>query len=95
MPSYKLLFHPTAKKELNKLDNQTKLFIINSLDLFINNYSDSFEIEMIKQSKIKKLKGNLKGLYRFRLRNYRVIYEKLNDKLIIYIVRIAHRKEVY
>jgi mRNA interferase RelE/StbE len=36
-----------------------------------------------------------RGFYRLRLRNYRVIYEKIEDRLVIHIVRIAHRREVY
>jgi mRNA interferase RelE/StbE len=92
---YKIEFHPAAKKELEKLDKQIQVYIIKSLDLFINSYSSEYESELIKQSKIKKLKGNWKGFYRLRLRNYRVIYEKIENKLIIHIVRIAHRKEVY
>ena len=88
-------FHPAAKKELMKLDNQMKVFIVTSLDQFINAYSLEYEVEMIRASKIKKLKGQWQGFYRLRLRNYRVIYEKIEDRLVIHIVRVAHRKEVY
>ena len=95
MPIYKLEFHPAAKKELDKLDHQTKVYIVQSLSLFIEAYSIEYELEFMKQSKIKKLKGQWKGFYRLRLRNYRVIYEKIQEKLIIHIVRIAHRKEIY
>jgi len=93
--SYSIEFHPAAKKELQKLDKQTQIYIIKSLDLFISSYSNEYEMELIKQAKIKKLKGNWKGFYRLRLRNYRIIYEKIENRLVIYIVRIAHRKEVY
>ena len=92
---YKIEFHPSAKKELDKFDYQTKIYIVKSLDKFIKSYSKEYEIELMKQSKIKKLKGKWNGFYRLRLRNYRAIYEKIDDKLIIHIVRIAHRKEVY
>ena len=95
MLTYKLEFHPAAKKELDKLDHQTKVYIVQSLSLFIEAYCTEYELDLIKRSKIKKLKGQWKGFYRLRLRNYRVIYEKIQEKLIIYIVRIAHRKEVY
>ena len=95
MSKFKLEFHPAAKKELDKLDYSIKVYIIKSLDEFINHFSNDYENELIKLQKIKKLKGKWSGFYRLRLRNYRVIYEKIDNKLIIYIVRIAHRKEVY
>ena len=95
MALYKLEFHPSAKKELDKLDYQTKVYIVKSLSIFIDSYSNEYEIELMKQTKIKKLKGEWKGFYRLKLRNYRVIYEKINKKLVIHIVRIAHRREVY
>ncbi len=92
MSIYRLEFHPAAKKELDKLDHQTKVYIVQSLSLFIEAYCIEYENELLKQSKIKRLKGQWKGFYRLRLRNYRVIYEKIDKKLIIHIVRIAHRK---
>ena len=95
MSDYRLTFHPATTKELKKLDHQAKIFIVQSLELFINAYDSSYETEMMKQSKIKKLQGEWQGFYRLRLRNYRVIYEKINEELIIHIVRVAHRKEVY
>lgn len=90
-----LEFHPAAKKELLKLEHQIKVFIVKSLDDFISSYSEAYEMELMKTSKVKKLKGEWQGFYRLRLRNYRVIYEKINERLIIHIVRVAHRKEVY
>lgn len=95
MGDFRLEFHPAAKKELDKLDLQAKVFIVKSLGVFIENYDHTYESEMMQQSKIKKLKGEWEGFYRLRLRNYRVIYEKINDRLIIHIIRIAHRKVVY
>ncbi|MBL0687756.1 MAG: type II toxin-antitoxin system RelE/ParE family toxin [Sulfurospirillum sp.] len=95
MTDYVLEFHPSALKELKKLDNQIQNFVIISIEIFINSYSVEYENEMVKSSKIKKLKGKWQGFFRLRLRNYRVIYEKIDNKLVIHIVRIAHRKEVY
>ena len=95
MYKYELTFHPAAKKELFKLDHQAKVFIVKSLDFFIEAYDAEYEVQLMKQSKIKKLKGEWQGFYRLRLRNYRVIYEKIEDQLVIHIVRVAHRKEVY
>ncbi|MEA1920593.1 MAG: type II toxin-antitoxin system mRNA interferase toxin, RelE/StbE family [Campylobacterota bacterium] len=93
--THSIEFHPSAKKELIKLDHQVKIFIVNSLDQLISNYTEEYEQELTRITKVKKLKGKWKGFYRLRLRNYRVIYEKIENRLIIHIVRIAHRKEVY
>ncbi|MGM0466447.1 MAG: type II toxin-antitoxin system RelE family toxin [Acidobacteriota bacterium] len=49
---------------------------------------------MLKNN-IKKLKGTKENYYRLRVGNYRVIFKKEEERLIIIIVRIGHRKEVY
>lgn len=41
------------------------------------------------------LKGNLTGLRRIRVGNYRVVYELREQELIVLVVRVAHRREVY
>ncbi len=41
----------------------------------------------------KPLKGTFKGLFRHRLGNYRVIYTKTIDGVLV--LRIAHRKDAY
>ena len=54
-----------------------------------------YEKELMKIKKIKSLQGEFKGLFRLRLRTYRIIYEKQNGKLIILVLRVSHRKDVY
>lgn len=41
------------------------------------------------------LKGILKGLYKYRVGQYRVIYKVHHSHLLIVIIDIGHRKEVY
>ena len=41
------------------------------------------------------LKGGLRGLRRSRVGDYRVVYELLDDELVVLVVRVAHRREVY
>ena len=41
------------------------------------------------------LKGEFAGLRRIRIAVYRVVYEVREDVLVILVVRIGHRREVY
>lgn len=43
----------------------------------------------------KKLKGRNNDYYRIRVGNYRVIYTIEDDVLLIVIIRVGHRKEIY
>ena len=87
--------HRKALKELSKMDASTRSFIAGELDRFIEAYSPEYESELIKMGTVKHLKGELGGFYRLRLRTYRVIYEKIEERLVVHVVRIGHRKEVY
>ncbi len=82
---YKIAFDKDAEKEFLKLDSQAqKIVSAKILDLRDGNFSND-----------KALKGKHKGKFRKRAGNYRIIYLKENDYLVISIIRIAHRKEVY
>jgi mRNA interferase RelE/StbE len=41
------------------------------------------------------LKGEFEGLRRLRVGAYRVVYEWRQAELVVLVVRIGHRKEVY
>ena len=95
MNKYSLYFDKKASKDLLSLDKSVRNFILDELEIFINNFDETYEKELIKITKIKALQGEYKGLYRLRLRTYRLIYEKKNDKLIILVLRVSHRKDIY
>jgi len=42
---------------------------------------------------VKKLSG--RDAWRIRIGNYRVIYEIHDDRLVVLVVRVGHRKDVY
>lgn len=44
---------------------------------------------------IKRLSGKLSGLYRYRVGDYRVVYEIKEDNSIVIALIIAHRGDVY
>ena len=41
------------------------------------------------------LKGEFSGLRRIRIGSYRVVYEVQDQKLVVLVIRIGHRREVY
>jgi mRNA interferase RelE/StbE len=58
-------------------------------------YTLKAEDPNILKNNIIKLSGTKEDYYRLRVGNYRVIYEKKEKELIILIIRIGHRREIY
>ena len=56
---------------------------------------ESLEIDPRQHPNIKPLAGLLKGLFRFRAGDYRIVYQINATKKTVYVVRITHRKEAY
>ena len=82
-----VVFAEKAKKEFLKLDKpvqkQIQIFIV--------------KLQSMKdpRSSGKALGGNLAGMWRYRVGDYRLICEIENDKILITVLHIAHRKDVY
>jgi len=85
---YRLEFLPGAVKDLKKLDFVVQKIIKSKLEILAANP------EHLKND-IKALKGRYSGKCRLRVRDYRVIFQKRDDVLIILIIGIGHRKNVY
>ena len=41
------------------------------------------------------LKGDLRGLRRIRVGDYRILYEVRDKELVVLVVRVAHRGDAY
>lgn len=85
---YELHFLSSAKKEFKKLDTVAQKIIKEKL-LILTTNPDTLK------NNIKALKGEYKGKFRLRINQYRVIFQVKDEELIIIVVRIGHRKEVY
>ncbi len=82
---FKIIVPKAALKELENIDKQGQKLIFEKIkDLETGNFATD-----------KALKGKHKGKFRKRAGNYRIVYLKENDILVITLIRIAHRKEVY
>ena len=82
--SYSIRIKGSAARELEKVARPDRLRIVNAIDRLAEN---PFLGNV--------LKGDLRGLRRLRLGDYRVLYEVRRDELVVLVVRVAHRREVY
>lgn len=85
MDLYKIEWKRSAVKELKKLDKTVIKRIINSVEALSENPTPKG---------CRKLKG-AEFTYRLRLGKYRIIYSLQSSKLVIEIIKIGHRKEIY
>jgi len=85
---YQVKFSEHAVKELKKLDKSTARVIKNWV---LKNLVDTTDPRMHGKA----LTGNLKGIWRYRVGDYRLFAEIHDDKLIIFIFEVAHRREIY
>ncbi|HGY56343.1 MAG TPA: type II toxin-antitoxin system RelE/ParE family toxin [Caldithrix abyssi] len=82
---YRIIIPKIVVKELSDINRKDQRLIYKKLkDLEAGNFAND-----------KPLKGRYKGKFRKRAGDYRIIYLKENNILLITIIRIAHRKEVY
>ncbi len=82
--NYSLSIKQSAAKSLETVPKPDRLRIIDVIDpLRTNPAAGSL------------LKGELSGPRRVRFGSYRVIYEVVEDRLTILVVRIGHRRDVY
>ena len=77
------------KKDLKKLDMPTRKKIVDYIEKNLINTNNPYN------NQYKELTANLKGYWRYRLGNYRILVEIKNNILIIRGLRVKHRKEIY
>ncbi|MDD5231419.1 MAG: type II toxin-antitoxin system RelE/ParE family toxin [Candidatus Marinimicrobia bacterium] len=85
---YSVIFLEEATKELSQIDPIWQKRILNKIKILSAD-------PKILANNIKKLKGKYQEYYRLRIGDYRVIYSQENDRLLIVIIRIGHRSEIY
>lgn len=85
---YKVIIRQKAEKQLNKLDDSMKLKIMQYIKQNLNNTDNPKKFG-------KALRYNLKGFWRYRVENYRIIAKIEKDELVILIVQIDKRDKIY
>jgi addiction module toxin, RelE/StbE family len=83
---YEVTLSPEAQKNLKKIDNKMTLKILKKLEDLTSDKLGSLDIKKLKEKD---------GLYRLRIGDYRIIYSINRKEIIIFVVKIGHRKNVY
>mgnify|MGYP004557491227 CR=1 FL=1 len=80
-------YSENARKQLKKFDANIKSRILNYMDA----------IEKLENPRLrgKSLVGNLLGIWRYRVGTYRILCKFFDEKLLILVIDIGHRKDIY
>lgn len=84
--TYSIHFAPRIEQQLNLIPKNIRKLIFDRIEKLS---SDPRPLG------VEPLQGAEKGLFRIRQGDYRIVYSIQDQKLLILIVRIVHRKEVY
>ncbi len=85
--SYRINLTDRARKQLLKLDSVIYLQIVKALE-HISSLDNP-------RTQGKPLVGTLRGLWRYRVGDYRILAELVDTELLILVIEISHRKDVY
>lgn len=88
MKNYSVEYAKQAVKALEKMDTNTRKEIIE----WVENNLEGCENPRLHG---KALKGNLKGKWRYRVGSYRIIADIEDEKILILILDIDHRRQIY
>ena len=80
---YEIIFSQKAKKQLFKLEKNTQERIITTLE----------RIRIRPEAYITKLVGD--PGYKLRVGGYRLIMDIDNNNLLILVIKVGHRKDIY
>jgi mRNA interferase RelE/StbE len=82
---YRVVVPESALRELEKIDRKDREMVWKKIKM----------LEAGDFAGDKPLKGKYRGKFRKRAGNYRIVYVREESVLIVTLIRIAHRREVY
>jgi mRNA interferase RelE/StbE len=87
-PVWTVEFDDRARRELRKLDPGAQQEILRYLRERIAGSADPRQFG-------KPLRMNLAGLWRYRVGQYRLICRFEEDRFVVLVIKVGHRREVY
>ena len=86
--TFRVVFTESARKELKKLDKYTQKIILLWLQKNLDGCTDP-------RIHGKALTANRVGQWRYRVGDYRILASIEDDKLVILVIAVGHRREAY
>jgi mRNA interferase RelE/StbE len=86
--AWQIEFDPAARRELEKLDKSVADRILRFLQVRVGTLEDPRKIG-------ERLKGPLREFWKYRVGDYRLICSLKDDRLIVIVLHVGHRREVY
>ena len=84
--NWTIKFSEKAQKEIKYLDHSIQRRIRDMVTHKLGYEANKFLIPLV---------GKFSGLYKFRVGDYRLICEKHDHELVVLVIKVKHRKEVY
>ncbi len=86
--NYKVDYTKSAIKNLKALDKPVRSMVLNWIEKNLIDCSNP-------RQHGKPLVGNHSGKWRYRIGDYRIIADILDDKIVILVLNVGHRREIY
>lgn len=83
--TYAVTLSPAAARQLRKLEPQVRRRIQAALDLLADEPRPPAAVQLVGGA----------GEWRVRTGDHRIVYEIQDDRLVVLVLRMAHRREVY
>jgi len=83
--TYSVRIAPAAERQLRKFDPPVRRRVQAAIDLLAQDPRPPKAVQLVGGS----------GEWRVRTGDYRIIYEIQDDKLIVLVLRLGHRREIY
>ena len=88
MKKYKVEYSAAAVKQLSKMDAATRKLIRAWIEKNLVGCTDP-------RAHGKGLTADQSGKWRYRIGNYRILAQIYDDRLVIHVFKVGHRREVY
>ena len=82
---YAISFKPSADRELRRLPVNVQKRIVRAVELLADDPRPAGVVKMAGDD----------NLWRIRVGTYRIVYEIHDNRLVVLVLRVGHRKDVY